>query len=174
MNRFVWPAAFTFGGFQQLHCTPLTLFIYLSKPIKTPQRTVDAFEAAHSGDYGGHGCAGGTTSSWRGFAAEMEAGQPQADVLLIAEYGPRLRELAQEASWPLNRSPEAAAMMLRSTARMAITQFDLNLITTAHSATTPEPTRCPHLGADLAKPGRWQIWGHAFRRSIFRVAASFI
>jgi len=105
MNRIILAAALSLtlpaGAFAQ------TLTLYTSQPDQDAQRTVDAFEAAHP-EITVEWVRDGTTKLMARLAAEMEAGQPQADVLLIADTV-TLEGLAQEGKLVAYHSPEAAA-----------------------------------------------------------------
>jgi iron(III) transport system substrate-binding protein len=61
-----------------------TLVLYTSQPNEDAQRTVDAFTAAHPGIQV-EWFRDGTTKVMAKLRAEIEAGAPQADVLLIAD-----------------------------------------------------------------------------------------
>ncbi|KAA2317099.1 extracellular solute-binding protein [Pseudooceanicola sediminis] len=84
-----------------------TLTLYTSQPNEDAQQTVDAFIAANPGievDW----VRDGTTKLMARLTAEIEAGQPQADVLLIADTV-TLEGLAQAGQLAAYASPEEAA-----------------------------------------------------------------
>lgn len=84
-----------------------TLTLYTSQPNKDAQQTVDAFEAAHP-EIKIEWVRDGTTKLMARVAAEMEAGQPQADVLLISDMV-TLEGLAQQGKLAAYSSPEHTA-----------------------------------------------------------------
>ena len=84
-----------------------TLTLYTSQPNADAQKTVDAFTAAHPGvevDW----VRDGTTKLMARLRAEIEAGNPQPDVLLIADTV-TLEGMAQEGLLKAYKSPEAEA-----------------------------------------------------------------
>ncbi|MEM5544380.1 ABC transporter substrate-binding protein [Sulfitobacter sp. AS92] len=83
-----------------------TITLYTSQPNADAQRTVDAFMAANPGtevDW----VRDGTTKLMARLRAEIEAGNPQPDVLLIADTV-TLEGMAQEGLLTAYQSPEAA------------------------------------------------------------------
>ncbi len=84
-----------------------TLTLYTSQPNADAQKTVDAFMAANP-DIDVEWVRDGTTKMMARVAAEIEAGAPQADVLLIADMV-TLEGLAQAGELAAYKSPEAAA-----------------------------------------------------------------
>ncbi|SLN41375.1 Bacterial extracellular solute-binding protein [Aquimixticola soesokkakensis] len=84
-----------------------TLTLYTSQPNEDAQKTVDAFEAAHP-EIEVEWVRDGTTKLMSRIAAESEAGQPQADVLLISDMV-TLEGMAQEGQLVAYVSPEDAA-----------------------------------------------------------------
>lgn len=84
-----------------------TLTLYTSQPNADAQKTVDAFMAAHPGvevDW----VRDGTTKLMARLTAEIEAGNPQPDVLLIADTV-TLEGMAQAGHLKAYQSPEAQA-----------------------------------------------------------------
>lgn len=84
-----------------------TITLYTSQPNADAQRTVDAFMAANPGtevDW----VRDGTTKLMARLRAEIEAGNPQPDLLLIADTV-TLEGMAQEGLLTAYKSPEAAA-----------------------------------------------------------------
>lgn len=84
-----------------------TLTVYTSQPNADAQKTVDAFMAANPGtdvDW----VRDGTTKLMARLRAEIEAGNPQPDVLLIADTV-TLEGMAQEGLLTAYKSPEATA-----------------------------------------------------------------
>jgi iron(III) transport system substrate-binding protein len=84
-----------------------TLTLYTSQPNADAQATVDAFMAAHPGvevDW----VRDGTTTLMARLQTEIAAGNPQPDVLLIADTV-TLEGLAQDGQLAAYASPEAAA-----------------------------------------------------------------
>ncbi|UOA15304.1 MULTISPECIES: ABC transporter substrate-binding protein [Sulfitobacter] len=82
-----------------------TITLYTSQPNADAQRTVDAFMAANPGtevDW----VRDGTTKLMARLRAEIEAGNPQPDVLLIADTV-TLEGMAQEGLLTAYQSPEA-------------------------------------------------------------------
>ncbi|MGO1120715.1 ABC transporter substrate-binding protein [Rhodovibrionaceae bacterium A322] len=82
------------------------LTVYTSQPNADAQQTVDAFMAANPGievDW----VRDGTTKLMARLRAEIEAGNPQPDVLLIADMV-TLEGLAQDGHLSAYKSPEAA------------------------------------------------------------------
>jgi len=90
----------TFAGAQ-------TLTLYTSQPNEDAQKTVDAFTAANP-DITVEWVRDGTTKLMARVAAETEAGQPQADVLLISDTV-TLEGMAQAGQLAAYASPEAVA-----------------------------------------------------------------
>lgn len=84
-----------------------TLSLYTSQPNADAQKTVDAFMAANP-DIDVEWVRDGTTKLMARLSAEIEAGAPQADVLLIADTV-TLEGLAQAGELAAYPSPEAAA-----------------------------------------------------------------
>ncbi|WP_323781756.1 ABC transporter substrate-binding protein [Thalassovita sp.] len=84
-----------------------TLTLYTSQPNADAQQTVDAFKAANP-DIDVEWVRDGTTKMMARVAAEIEAGAPQADVLLIADMV-TLEGLAQAGRLAAYASPEDAA-----------------------------------------------------------------
>ncbi|SEL21479.1 ABC transporter substrate-binding protein [Pacificibacter marinus] len=84
-----------------------TLTLYTSQPNADAQMTVDAFEAANP-NIDVEWVRDGTTKLMSRVAAEIEAGQPQADVLLISDMV-TLEGLAQEGKLAAYSSTEDAA-----------------------------------------------------------------
>ncbi|MBU2889616.1 ABC transporter substrate-binding protein [Celeribacter halophilus] len=83
-----------------------TITLYTSQPNADAQKTVDAFMAANPGtevDW----VRDGTTKLMARLRAEIEAGNPQPDVLLIADTV-TLEGMAQEGLLVAYQSPEAA------------------------------------------------------------------
>ncbi|MGY9050195.1 MAG: extracellular solute-binding protein, partial [Rhodobacterales bacterium] len=87
--------------------TAETLTLYTSQPNADAQQTVDAFMAANP-EIEVDWVRDGTTKLMARVAAEIEAGQPQADVLLIADTV-TLEGLAQAGQLAAYSSPEDAA-----------------------------------------------------------------
>ncbi|SNT73468.1 ABC transporter substrate-binding protein [Paracoccus seriniphilus] len=83
------------------------LTLYTSQPNADAQQTVDAFQAANP-DVDVEWVRDGTTKLMARVAAEIEAGQPQFDVLLIADTV-TLEGMAQAGQLAAYQSPEAAA-----------------------------------------------------------------
>ncbi|GHG84785.1 ABC transporter substrate-binding protein [Pseudodonghicola xiamenensis] len=84
-----------------------TLTLYTSQPNADAQQTVDAFEAANPGikvDW----VRDGTTKLMARLTAEIEAGAPQPDVLLIAD-SVTMEGMAQKGELLAYKSPEAVA-----------------------------------------------------------------
>ena len=83
------------------------LVLYTSQPNEDAQATVDAFEAANPG-IKVEWVREGTTKIMAKLMAEIEAGNPVADVLLIADTVTmqRLKEAGHLADY---KSPEAAS-----------------------------------------------------------------
>jgi len=146
MNRFVLAAALTLAlpavAFAQ------TLTLYTSQPDQDAQRTVDAFEAAHP-EITVEWVRDGTTKLMARLAAEMEAGQPQADVLLIADTV-TLEGLAQEGKLAAYRSPEAAAY--DASLYSADGYYHSTKLITTGIVYNTGATMVPTSWADLAKP----------------------
>lgn len=84
-----------------------TLTLYTSQPNEDAQKTVDAFTAANP-DVTVEWVRDGTTKLMARVAAETEAGQPQADVLLISDTV-TLEGMAQAGQLAAYASPEAEA-----------------------------------------------------------------
>ncbi|WP_278924430.1 ABC transporter substrate-binding protein [Pseudophaeobacter profundi] len=84
-----------------------TLTIYTSQPNADAQKTVDAFMAANPGTEV-EWVRDGTTKLMARLRAEIEAGKPQPDVLMIADTV-TLEGMAQEGLLTAYHSPEAAA-----------------------------------------------------------------
>ncbi|MDD9742896.1 MULTISPECIES: ABC transporter substrate-binding protein [Marinovum] len=83
-----------------------TITLYTSQPNADAQQTVDAFEAANPGTEV-EWVRDGTTKLMARLRAEIEAGNPQPDVLLIADTV-TLEGMAQEGLLTAYQSPEAA------------------------------------------------------------------
>ncbi|MBR9862865.1 MAG: ABC transporter substrate-binding protein [Rhodobacteraceae bacterium] len=83
-----------------------TITLYTSQPNADAQRTVDAFMAANPGTEV-EWVRDGTTKLMARLRAEIEAGNPQPDVLLIADTV-TLEGMAQEGLLTAYQSPEAA------------------------------------------------------------------
>ena len=83
-----------------------TITLYTSQPNADAQQTVDAFKAANP-DTDVEWVRDGTTKLMARLRAEIEAGNPQPDVLLIADTV-TLEGMAQEGLLTAYRSPEAA------------------------------------------------------------------
>jgi iron(III) transport system substrate-binding protein len=84
-----------------------TIRLYTSQPNEDAQKTVEAFEAANPGitvDW----VRDGTTKLMARMAAEIEAGAPAPDLLLISDTV-TLEGLAQEGKLAAYQSPEAQA-----------------------------------------------------------------
>lgn len=84
-----------------------TLTLYTSQPNADAQKTVDAFMAANPGTEV-EWVRDGTTKLMARLRAEIEAGNPQPDVLLIADTV-TLEGMAQEGLLTAYQSPEASA-----------------------------------------------------------------
>lgn len=84
-----------------------TLTLYTSQPNADAQKTVDAFIAANPGTEV-EWVRDGTTKLMARLRAEIEAGNPQPDVLLIADTV-TLEGMAQEGLLTAYQSPEASA-----------------------------------------------------------------
>ncbi|MFS4580897.1 ABC transporter substrate-binding protein [Phaeobacter sp. C3_T13_0] len=84
-----------------------TLTVYTSQPNADAQKTVDAFMAANPGTEV-EWVRDGTTKLMARLRAEIEAGNPQPDVLLIADTV-TLEGMAQQGLLTAYKSPEAAA-----------------------------------------------------------------
>ncbi len=84
-----------------------TLTLYTSQPNADAQKTVDAFMAANPGTEV-EWVRDGTTKLMARLRAEIEAGNPQPDVLLIADTV-TLEGMAQDGLLTAYQSPEAAA-----------------------------------------------------------------
>ncbi|WP_295532720.1 ABC transporter substrate-binding protein [uncultured Thioclava sp.] len=125
-----------------------TLTLYTSQPNADAQQTVDAFSAANPG-IDVEWVRDGTTKLMARVAAELEAGQPQADVLLIADTV-TLEGMAQAGQLAAYASPEETAY------DPALYSADgyyhsTKLITTGIVYNTGAPS-VPTSWADLAKP----------------------
>lgn len=83
-----------------------TITLYTSQPNADAQQTVDAFMAANPGTEV-EWVRDGTTKLMARLRAEIEAGKPQPDVLLIADTV-TLEGMAQEGLLTAYQSPEAA------------------------------------------------------------------
>lgn len=105
MSRALLAATLAFAFPAFVHAETLTL--YTSQPNTDAQQTVDAFKAANP-EIEVEWVRDGTTQLMTRVAAEMAAGQPQADVLLIADTV-TLEGLAQEGKLAAYTSPEAVA-----------------------------------------------------------------
>ena len=104
MKSFVTSTAFALLAST---ATADTITLYTSQPNADAQRTVDAFMAANPGtevDW----VRDGTTKLMARLRAEIEAGNPQPDVLLIADTV-TLEGMAQEGLLTAYQSPEAAS-----------------------------------------------------------------
>lgn len=125
-----------------------TLTLYTSQPNSDAQQTVDAFMAAHP-DIQVDWVRDGTTKLMARVAAEIEAGQPQADVLLIADMV-TLEGLGQAGELAAYASPERDAFdpSLFSAAGF---YHSTKLITTGIVYNTGADM-APTSWADLAKP----------------------
>ncbi len=84
-----------------------TITLYTSQPNADAQQTVDAFKAANP-DTDVEWVRDGTTKLMARLRAEIEAGNPQPDVLLIADTV-TLEGMAQAGQLAAYKSPEAAA-----------------------------------------------------------------
>lgn len=84
-----------------------TLTLYTSQPNADAQKTVDAFMAANPGTEV-EWVRDGTTKLMARLRAEIEAGNPQPDVLLIADTV-TLEGMAQDGLLTAYQSPEAAS-----------------------------------------------------------------
>lgn len=84
-----------------------TITLYTSQPNADAQQTVDAFKAANPGTEV-EWVRDGTTKLMARLRAEIEAGNPQPDVLLIADTV-TLEGMAQEGLLTAYQSPEAAS-----------------------------------------------------------------
>ncbi len=82
------------------------LTLYTSQPNADAQATVDAFTAAHP-DIEVDWIRDGTTSLMTKLNAEIEAGDPQPDVLLIADTV-TLEQMKRDGHLAMYQSPEAA------------------------------------------------------------------
>ena len=125
-----------------------TLTLYTSQPNEDAQTTVDAFMAANP-DITVEWVRDGTTKLMARLQAEIEAGQPQADVLLIADTV-TLEGMAQAGQLAAYKSPEAAAYddALYSADGY---YYSTKLITTGIVYNTGA-AEVPTSWADLAKP----------------------
>ncbi|MDB6177399.1 ABC transporter substrate-binding protein [Paracoccus sp. Z330] len=125
-----------------------TLTLYTSQPNADAQQTVDAFTAANP-DIDVEWVRDGTTKLMARVAAEIEAGQPQFDLLLIADTV-TLEGMAQDGQLAAYRSPEAEAY---DSALYSDQGFyhSTKLITTGIVYNTGAET-VPTAWADLAKP----------------------
>lgn len=83
-----------------------TITVYTSQPNADAQQTVDAFMAAHPGT-DVEWVRDGTTQLMARLRAEIEAGNPQPDVLLIADTV-TLEGMAQDNLLTAYKSPEAS------------------------------------------------------------------
>lgn len=146
MNRFV--LAITLALTYPAVLSAQTLTLYTSQPDRDAQRTVNAFEAAHP-DITVEWVRDGTTKLMARLTAEIEAGQPQADVLLIADTV-TLEGLAQEGRLAAYASPEAAAYDASLYSAKGY-YHSTKLITTGIVYNTGADT-VPASWADLAKP----------------------
>ncbi|MDX2484707.1 MAG: ABC transporter substrate-binding protein [Pseudodonghicola sp.] len=125
-----------------------TLTLYTSQPNADAQQTVDAFEAANP-DITIEWVRDGTTKLMARVAAEIEAGQPQADVLLIADMV-TLEGLAQDGKLAAYQSSEDAAYDASLYSADGY-YHSTKLITTGIVYNTGADT-VPTSWADLAKP----------------------
>ncbi|MGJ8546544.1 MAG: ABC transporter substrate-binding protein [Sulfitobacter sp.] len=105
MSRSLVAAAFALALPTLSHAETLTL--YTSQPNADAQKTVDAFMAANP-EIEVDWVRDGTTKLMARVAAEIEAGKPQADVLLIADTV-TLEGMAQAGHLASYTSPEAEA-----------------------------------------------------------------
>ncbi|MEM7567242.1 MAG: extracellular solute-binding protein, partial [Pseudomonadota bacterium] len=125
-----------------------TLTLYTSQPQADAQETVDAFMAANP-DIAVDWIRDGTTSLMTKLNAEIEAGDPQPDVLLIADTV-TLEQMKRDGHLALYQSPEAAnydAALYDAEGGYHSTK----LITTGIAYNTQAET-VPTSYADLAKP----------------------
>lgn len=125
-----------------------TLTLYTSQPNEDAQKTVDAFTAANP-DIEVDWVRDGTTKLMARLTAEIEAGQPQADVLLIADTV-TLEGLAQAGQLAAYASPEEAAYDASLYSAEGY-YHSTKLITTGIVYNTGADT-VPTSWADLAKP----------------------
>lgn len=110
MKTLLSAAAFAFAVTTSLTATPSladTLSLYTSQPNADAQKTVDAFMAANPG-VEVKWVRDGTTKIMARLRAEIEAGNPQPDVLLIADTV-TLEGMAQAGQLKAYKSPEAKA-----------------------------------------------------------------
>ncbi|TDQ60464.1 iron(III) transport system substrate-binding protein [Maritalea mobilis] len=105
MKTFLYAASFALVAPMVAQAETLTL--YTSQPNADAQQTVDAFKAAHPG-IEVEWVRDGTTKLMARLYAEIEAGNPQPDVLLIADTV-TLEGMAQEGLLQAYQSSEAAA-----------------------------------------------------------------
>jgi iron(III) transport system substrate-binding protein len=125
-----------------------TLTLYTSQPNEDAQKTVDAFTAVNP-DIEVDWVRDGTTKLMARLTAEIEAGQPQADVLLIADTV-TLEGLAQAGQLAAYASPEEAAYDASLYSAEGY-YHSTKLITTGIVYNTGADT-IPTSWADLAKP----------------------
>ncbi|MDS9470048.1 ABC transporter substrate-binding protein [Paracoccus sp. MBLB3053] len=125
-----------------------TLKLYTSQPNADAQKTVDAFQAANP-DVTVDWVRDGTTQLMARLAAEMEAGAPAPDVLLIADTV-TLEGLAQEGKLAAYSSPEAQAYDPALYSKDGH-YYSTKLITTGIVYNTAADD-IPTSWADLAKP----------------------
>jgi iron(III) transport system substrate-binding protein len=125
-----------------------TLTLYTSQPNEDAQKTVDAFTAANP-DISVEWVRDGTTKLMARVAAETEAGQPQADVLLISDTV-TLEGMAQAGQLAAYASPEAVAYDAALYSAQGY-YHSTKLITTGIVYNTGA-AEIPTSWADLAKP----------------------
>lgn len=126
-----------------------TLTLYTSQPNADAQKTVDAFMAANPGievDW----VRDGTTKLMARLMAEIEAGSPQPDVLLIADTV-TLEGMAQQGHLKAYQSPEAQAYDPALYSKDGY-YHSTKLITTGIVYNTGADVK-PTSWADLAEPG---------------------
>ncbi|SIO30116.1 ABC transporter substrate-binding protein [Vannielia litorea] len=146
MSRFLLAA--TLGLALPTLASAETLTLYTSQPNEDAQKTVDAFMAAHP-DVEVEWVRDGTTQLMTRLAAEIEAGAPQADVLLIADTV-TLEGMAQAGQLAAYASPEAEAYDPALYSAEGY-YYSTKLITTGIVYNTGAET-VPTSWADLAKP----------------------
>lgn len=125
-----------------------TLVLYTSQPNEDAQQTVDAFKAANPG-IEVEWVRDGTTKIMAKLQAEMEAGNPAPDVLLIADTV-TLEALKRDGKLAAYKSPEAAnydASLFDAEGFY----YSTKLITTGIIYNTAAAMK-PASWADLAKP----------------------
>lgn len=142
-------AALAFGaGAALAQSAPVTLTLYTSQPQQDAQRTVDAFMAANPG-IRVEWVRDGTTQIMARLRAEIAAGNPRADVLLIADS---VALEALKAEGRLMAYPQAnLAGYPDGTHDPQRMWFATKLITTGIVYNTSAPVR-PTSWADLVRP----------------------